>query len=109
MTAALLLLAAAAPDWSYLRSGPLELWFTGDDKPARAALATFDQVRHWTAKTLGRDEVEAAVAGVRIVMLEKPGLYRAGVNASGSVTDTRLGLRQARRFMRQPDAACRMT
>jgi hypothetical protein len=51
------LLPLPAADWTYLRSGPVEVWTNGDDEPARRVLAYIDQVRWLLAKTLGRPEV----------------------------------------------------
>src|SRR5678816_4006175 len=51
------LLPLPAADWTYFRSGPVEVWTNGDDEPARRVLAHIDQVRWLLAKTLGRPEV----------------------------------------------------
>lgn len=67
---------ALAADWSYFRSGPLEVWTDGDDDPARAVLATFDQVGHWTARILGRQEIQP-MWPVRIVLSRRPGPHRS--------------------------------
>ncbi|MEZ5400262.1 MAG: hypothetical protein R2729_11385 [Bryobacteraceae bacterium] len=75
---ALALAAAVAPaaDWSYYRSGPVEVWTDGDQDTARSALASFDQLRHWTARVLGRDEIDP-LWPVRLIVLKKPGNLRS--------------------------------
>ncbi|MEZ5351455.1 MAG: hypothetical protein R2762_02375 [Bryobacteraceae bacterium] len=64
-----------AADWSYFRSGPVEVWTDGDEDTARSTLASFDQLRYWTARILGRDEIEP-LWPVRLMVLKKPGERR---------------------------------
>ena len=54
-----ILAAASLPgaDWTYFRSGPIEVWTNGGDDQARAVLAHFDQARWLLAKTMGKPEV----------------------------------------------------
>ena len=68
----LLLLAAplaAADNWTYFRSGPLYVHTNAGDGSARKVLATFDQLRYWTAKTLGREELNP-LWPVRLVIVK---------------------------------------
>jgi hypothetical protein len=67
-----LLISTARAEWSYFRSGPVEVWTDAGDKTARSTLATFDQVRYWTARVLGRDEINP-LWPVRILVLKKRG------------------------------------
>jgi len=64
-------IAAPAADWVFFRSGPVEVWTDGDHDAARAALASFEQVRWWTAKALGRPEI-TPLWPVRVLVLKKP-------------------------------------
>ncbi|MBM3735999.1 MAG: hypothetical protein FJW39_09460 [Acidobacteria bacterium] len=90
---------AAAADWSLFRSGPVEVWTNTDYKHARQVMAVFDQAAHWTAKVLGRSELQPLwpvritvfkndkqSAQYRIPTLELRGdLYTAGLAAGEPV------------------------
>ena len=96
-----ILAAASLPgaDWTYFRSGPVEVWTNGDDDPARAVLAHFDQTRWLLAKILGKPEV-APLWPIRILVVKPdktsaryrtPGLrlsrdaYTAGLGAKDPI------------------------
>lgn len=62
--------AASGAGWSYFRSGPVEVWTDGNGDAARQVLATFDQLRHYTARVLGREEINP-LWPVRLLVLKK--------------------------------------
>jgi hypothetical protein len=66
------LISTARAEWSYFRSGPVEVWTDADGKTARSTLASLDQLRYWTARVLGRDEINP-LWPVRILVLKKGG------------------------------------
>ena len=55
----LLPMNAAEEKWTYVRSGPFEVWTDGADKHARARLVEAEQFRHALGSILGKDDLKS--------------------------------------------------
>src|SRR5512144_3024631 len=63
-------LLPAADRWIQFRSGPYEVYTNGDDRPARATLVRFEEVRHALGQLIGEQDVQAPTP-VRIFVMKK--------------------------------------
>ncbi len=81
-----LVLAARAEDWTLYRSGPFEVYTPGEERAARAALNTLEQMRHVLETRLSIGEARS-VWPIRLVVFSDSRQHRPYVTG---------GLRQAR-------------
>ena len=63
-------LLPAADRWIQFRSGPYEVYTNGDDRPARATLVRFEQVRHALGQLIGEPDLQTPMP-VRIFVMKK--------------------------------------
>jgi tetratricopeptide (TPR) repeat protein len=63
-------IAAAADKWTYVKSGPFEVWTNGSDKHAKFRLLEAEQFRHALTQILGKQELKFPWP-VRIIAVKK--------------------------------------